>query len=159
MAMVRRLLLLGLLLLTGCSGDPGTGPVDVKWDRDACDRCRMVLSDRHHSAQIRGGPVGEKAKVYLFDDLGCAVIWLDDQPWRANPAIEIWVNDHRNGEWIDARKAWYVTGQTTPMAYGLGAQREPAPGAVDFAAARAAIDDVERRFNTHAGHGDPVREL
>ncbi len=151
--MSERLTLLGLLfLLVGCSGDPGTGPVDVKWDRDACERCRMVLSDRMHSAQIRGGPEEGKSRVYLFDDIGCAVIWLDEQPWKDNPAIEIWVNDHRDGEWIDAREAWYVKGNNTPMAYGLGAQDEPAEEALTFAQAREWIYEVEERFNTHSEH-------
>ena len=46
------LLLGGLPGLAGC-GDSGTGPVAVKWDRIACERCRMVLSARNYSAQIR----------------------------------------------------------------------------------------------------------
>ncbi len=48
-----------VLLLAACSGDPGTGPKDVRWDRDACERCRMVLSDRNFSAQIRYFPRGK----------------------------------------------------------------------------------------------------
>lgn len=140
------------LLLAACSGDPGTGPVDIKWDRDACERCRMVLSDRNHSAQIRGGPEGGKSRIYGFDDIGCAVIWLDQQPWKDSPAVEIWVNDHRDGEWIDARKAWYVDGKITPMAYGLGAQDEPAEGALTYEEARERIYEVEERYNTHEEH-------
>ena len=139
-------------IIAGCGGDPGTGPVDVKWDRAACDRCRMVLSDRHHSAQIRIKEPEGRSRIYLFDDFGCAVVWLEDKPWRDDPATEIWVNDWRNGAWIDARNAYYLTGQETPMQYGLGAQSEPAEGAVDFAAAKTRIIDVEERYNVHRGH-------
>ena len=137
-------ILLGLFL-TACSGDPGTGPIDVHWDRDACERCRMVLSDRHHAAQVRHTDGQGRSQAHLFDDLGCALIWLDDQPWKADPKVEIWVNDRDTGDWLDARSAGYVTGDATPMAYGLGAQ--PQPGGMDLTAARAHVHETERRYN------------
>lgn len=140
-------------MLAACSGDPGTGPVEVKWDRDVCTRCNMVLSDRQHAAQVRYAPTdGSRGRVNRFDDLGCAVLWLDQQPWRDQSGVEFWVTDHRDGSWIDARGAWYVTGRLTPMQYGLGAQAEPAPGAIDFAGASKHIYEVERRFNVHGGN-------
>ena len=156
---VCRLLLVGaMVVLTGCAGDPGTGPVEVKWDRDSCERCRMVLSDRMYAAQVRGGPAGEKGNVYKFDDIGCAVIWLKEQPWREDSGTEIWVTDHRAGRWIDARTATYVLGRTTPMDYGLGAQDDPAPGGLSFAQARAHILEMEAQHRSHRGHGPAIRE-
>ena len=141
--------------LAGCSGDPGTGPVEVKWDRDTCVRCNMVLSDPAHSAQVRYTPVdGSRSRVHLFDDIGCALLWLGQQPWRDERGVEVWVNDHRDGAWIDARTAHYVRGRITPMQYGLGAQRDPAAGALDFARAIEHIHGVERRFNIHGGNLD-----
>ncbi|MCW8853146.1 MAG: protein NosL, partial [Gammaproteobacteria bacterium] len=80
-----------VILLAGCS-ETSTGPVEVKWDRDVCERCRMMLSDRYHAAQIRGG---EKSKVYKFDDIGGAILWLQNKDWKDNETTEIWVNDHR----------------------------------------------------------------
>lgn len=141
-----------LMLAAGCSGDPGTGPVEVRWDRDICERCRMVLSARQHSAQIRVKQAEGRSRIYKFDDIGCAVLWLEQQPWRDNTPTEIWVNDHRNGEWIDARKAYYVTGQLTPMEYGLGAQADPVEGALDFEEARRHIHEVEAKYNVHGTH-------
>ena len=140
------LLAAGLLSLAGC-GDPGTGPGDVKWDRITCERCRMVLSARTYSAQIRAFKADGKSSLHFFDDIGCALIWLEDQPWREDPRTQIWVTDWRNGAWIDARAAHYLPGKETPMQYGLGAQSEPAAGAIDFAAARKHIHEVEARFN------------
>ncbi len=134
------------LLLSACSGDPGTGPAEVHWDRDSCDRCRMVLSDHYHAAQVRHTDAEGRSQVWRFDDLGCAVIWLEGQSWRDDPAVEIWVTDRNSGEWIDARKATYVEGDHTPMAYGLGALMRD--GKIDFAAARAHIHEVEARYNT-----------
>ena len=40
-------------LLGGCEKDPNSGPVDVKWDRQVCERCSMILSDTRYAAQIR----------------------------------------------------------------------------------------------------------
>ena len=145
-----RLGLLACVLLSACAEDPGTGAKDVKWDRDSCERCRMVLSDRVHSAQVRFRPAGKKrSQVLTFDDIGCAVLWLEDKPWKDDPTTEIWVTDYRNGHWIDARSAFYVTGRITPMEYGLGALPEPVEGALDFDRAKQHIFHVEERFNAH----------
>jgi len=150
---MKRFILMALLaLMAACSGEPETGPVEVRWDRDACERCRMMLSDRYHSAQVRGGPAERRAKVYKFDDIGCAVIWLEDKAWRDDARTEIWVNDHRSGEWIDARSAHYLADQVTPMEYGLGAQPEAAPNSMNFEQAQQHIFEIEARFNTHGAH-------
>jgi len=44
-----------IALLTGCYND-NTGPTEIKWDRHTCERCRMVISDKHFAVQVRGGP-------------------------------------------------------------------------------------------------------
>jgi copper chaperone NosL len=145
-----------MMLLGACSGDSGSGPVEVKWDRVACERCRMVLSDRRHSAQVRVSKPNGRSEVFFFDDIGCALIWLEGQPpeARKSPPTEIWVNDWRDGHWIDARTASYVPGQVTPMGYGLGAQAEPTKGGTGFARAKEHVFEVERRFNLHGAHPD-----
>ncbi len=149
----RDFLLLSLLPFTaelgGCSGEPETGPVEVKWDRDACERCRMVLSDRKHAAEVRHFTDGKRSKLYRFDDIGCAVIWLEDKPWRDDPKTEIWVAERNGAGWLNARKAFYVTGDSTPMEYGVGAQSVNSGGAMDFTALRGYILEREQRFNQH----------
>jgi nitrous oxide reductase accessory protein NosL len=125
------------LLLAGCFGDPPTGPVAIKWDRDACEVCRMLISDRHFAAQLRGGP-GHKA--YKFDDVGELVYWLDRQPWKDAPDVEIWVMDVDTGsKWLDGRKAQYVAGQRSPMDYGFGAVETPREGSLPFSAMAAKV--------------------
>ncbi|MBT3348256.1 MAG: hypothetical protein HOM84_05195 [Thiotrichales bacterium] len=110
------------LLLLGCGGDPATGPVEITWDRDNCSRCVMALSDRRHGAQIRGG---ERHQAYTFDDIGCAVLWLETQSWKSDPATEIWVNDFDStkgdNKWVEARSAKYIRITHTPMNYGFSA--------------------------------------
>ena len=139
------------LLLTACGEEKTTGPDKVRWDREICARCAMAVSDRNYSAQVRGGRADKKAKVYKFDDLGCAVIWLDKQNWKDDVRTEIWVNDHRDGKWINAKTAWYVKMNNTPMDYGLGAQTEKVDGAINYEDAIVHIYKVEERFNAHTG--------
>jgi copper chaperone NosL len=148
-----------LLGLAACSGDPGSGPLDVKWDRFSCERCRMVLSDRKHAAQVRVPQAEGRSRVLFFDDLGCALVWLEDKPFRDDPKTEVWVADWRSGAWIDARKAHYLSGQVTPMEYGLGAQADDAPGALWFAEARARVFELEQKYNVHGRHLDATSPL
>lgn len=143
------LLIFMLPMIGGCEGNPETGAKAVKWDREICERCRMVLSDRKHSAQVRFFPEGKGSRVLLFDDIGCAALWLREQPWQNDPRTEIWVTDHRTGEWIDARSASYVEGHLTPMEYGLGAQVDPIAGGLSYEQAVARILEVEAHFNAH----------
>lgn len=138
-------LVIATLLVSFSCSQQETGPVEVKWDRDGCDRCRMVLSDRYHAAQVRSGEEGKKNKVFKFDDLGCAIIWLQDKPWKDK--AEIWVNDYKTGEWLDARKANYITGQITPMEFGLGAKATATEDSMDFSRVESYILEREARFN------------
>lgn len=144
--------MLVLVTIPGCSDDPGTGPIQAKWDRETCERCRMMLGDRHHSVQVRHQRPNGRSRVRFFDDIGCALIWLEDKPFKEDAATEIWVNDWRSGDWIDARKATYLTGQVTPMEYGLGAQPEPVRNGLDLEQAKAHVWEIERRFNLQGAH-------
>jgi nitrous oxide reductase accessory protein NosL len=141
-----------VLILSACGDSNKTGPVDTKWDRDACERCQMMLSDRNFSAQVRVFPKNKRSKVYKFDDLGCAVLWLDQKEWKDDPQTEIWVNDYKTRKWIDARKAWYIKDEISPMGYGLGAQSDKTAGALDFTQAKVHIKDVEEKLNIHGGN-------
>ncbi|PIV81013.1 protein NosL [bacterium CG17_big_fil_post_rev_8_21_14_2_50_64_8] len=153
----QKLLETGLLALAlslgACSRGPETGPGKVRWDQDVCRRCIMAVSDRHYSAQVRGGPEGGRSRLFFFDDFGCAVLWLGDQPWQGNPGVEIWVTDFRTGTWLDARTALYERGRITPMDYGLGARPDAVPGAMDFDQAVQEVLAREERLHGHAGGG------
>ena len=117
----------------------------------------MTVTDRHSSAQVRGAPAGQRTRVYTFDDIGCAVIWLDGQPWKNDTRTEIWVTDHRTGQWLDARTATFIAGRRSAMGYDLGAQREASAGGMDFAGAREFIYEVEVQQHAHRGQHRPAR--
>src|SRR5690242_16879780 len=97
-------------LLAACGGaEAPDAPVDIHWDRDACARCGMIIGDRRFAAQLRGGP--QKA-AYKFDDIGCAVTWLNGQPWGGDGATRIWVADSAAAaapRWLEARSAHYMS--------------------------------------------------
>ncbi|MCB1886291.1 MAG: nitrous oxide reductase accessory protein NosL [Rhodocyclaceae bacterium] len=123
------------LTLAACSGrDAGHGPVEVVWDRDTCERCGMVLSDRFHAAQIRDAD----GKPHRFDDLGCALFW-SEQHGLSGKEAGFWITDFRSREWVDARAARYVAGRTTPMGYGYGGTLAAVDSHLTLADARAAI--------------------
>ncbi|HQY08966.1 MAG: hypothetical protein IPG57_07010 [Burkholderiales bacterium] len=140
----RRLLAAGFGLsplwaaLVGCSRDEGWPPgLDpIRWDRDICARCRMVISDRRFAAAMVGG--GPK-QVLKFDDIGCAVFWQRDKsassPWMLAPDTRLWVADLASRgtvpNWLDARQAQYVS-RASPMGYNFAATPRPDAGSVDF---------------------------
>jgi len=122
------LLLLPFILLA-CNEEK-TGPVDIHYDRDMCERCRMIISEPQFAAQVRGGP---NMKVWKFDDIGDAVTWLNDKAWAGDKETEIWVMNYVNKtEWLDARSAYFVPGYLSPMAYGFAAFEKERPMSVDF---------------------------
>lgn len=140
--------LVNLLALSACSEAPQTGPVDVRFDRDICERCRMVLSDPRFSAQVRY-VANNRSGVSKFDDIGCAVVWLQENKLQNDKQVEIWVTDYQTRDWIDARKATYVKVGTTPMEYGLAATADSTSTGMNFEQAIDFILEVEQRFNIH----------
>jgi len=116
------LLLWALLLAVGLGGcskkSYDNEAAKMHWDRDMCERCKMAVSERKFAVQA----IDPKThKVYKFDDIGCAVLWFDEEriPWKDQ--AKIWITDAKTGEWIDARTAKYTDDSITPMAYGFAA--------------------------------------
>ncbi len=135
--------------LLACSSEPKTGPEEVSWNRDTCERCRMMVSEPAFAAQVRYFAEDNKSKVATFDDIGCAVVWLQESPWSKDERTEIWVVDHRNEEWINARTATFIPDQVTPMNYGLAAQSDPVAGGLIFAGALEHVNKTEKQNQTH----------
>ncbi len=134
-------------LIAACSKATGwpDGMAEIKWDRDTCARCNMVISDRRFAAQIRGG---EQAHAFKFDDIGCLVFWLRDKaevhPWMATPATRMWVADttgkpNESAHWLDPRSAQFLAGRISPMGYNFAAVAAPQDGSIDFAALRVQL--------------------
>ncbi len=136
-------LLLAPLAACGEKGSWPEGMAEIKWDRDTCVRCNMVISDPRFAAQLRGG---DKNTAFKFDDIGCLVFWLRDKatqhPWMAEPATRLWVadsTDMRGATWLDAHRAHYLGGRLSPMGYNFAAVRDAASGALTFEAMREQV--------------------
>jgi hypothetical protein len=137
------LLFLSLTCLAlACSGAPETGPIDVVWDRDTCAHCYMTIGDRHAATQLRPHA---GADAMLFDDLGCALLSLEDGALEDGAlddfAGELWVRSPEGDRWIDGRTARYTPGASTPMDYGVIATGDAA--GMSLAEARARIQEFE----------------
>lgn len=109
-------ILIMALLLNACEKKDNKGVETIHWDRDVCTRCAMLVSDRHYATQTRNIKTNKNNK---FDDIGCAVSWLEknDKNWQEN--TNIWVKDAINMKWIDAKTALWSTKNISPMGYGL----------------------------------------
>ena len=123
------------LLLAGCS----EGPRAIAYGRDACDYCRMTISDRRYGAEL----VSTKGKVHEFDSIEClAAYYLQSR--GSSAARSLWVTDFdRPGTFVAATEARYlrVSGPGSPMGKGLTAF---APGADTAALRRTHGGDVLR---------------
>jgi len=110
------------MLMAGFSGcekkQISTELQEVHWDRDMCERCKMVTSDRQHTVQVINPQNG---KVYMFDDIGCTLLWFEDEKIVWKDQAKVWITDAKSGKWIDAKNAFYDAGNMTPMAYGYAA--------------------------------------
>lgn len=120
--MIPGIVSLGLLLLVACSGEPATGPEPVALDRDTCAHCAMLIGDERFAAQVR---TTHDHRIQKFDDLGCALHWVDENVTSGSPEPELWVGDHAGEGWLNGHEAAYVGGQQTPMDYGYAASSDP----------------------------------
>jgi hypothetical protein len=93
-------------------------PREIKLEQDTCARCKMALKDRLNSAQIIDPETGE---VHMFDDLGCAVAWLDDRKPAWQGKAVVYVNDATDGAWLRMDEAVLATPYPTPMKYDIAA--------------------------------------
>lgn len=122
-----------LLLLGACKDDQG--PVEIKYGRETCEMCGMIISDPHFATEVRGGPDN---KVKKFDDMGDAMNWLEKKGWGLDATKEIWVMNSLDGKsWLEARKVFFVRG-TSPMDYGFAAVPDHREGSLTFDEMRAA---------------------
>lgn len=120
----------------GACGSGGSGPEPVRWGQENCAYCGMIIDDPHFAGEIRGGP---GRRLWKFDDIGCAAMFLAQQPWAADPGVQFWAGDNQSGTWLDGRKAWYVGGAKTPMNYGFAAFATKRDGALTFTGFRQAV--------------------
>ncbi len=157
MSVVRTVFFTVLLLLSfnGCEKKQITTELqEVHWDRDMCARCKMVTSDRHHAVQVIDPQTG---KSYMFDDIGCALLWFEDEKIGWKDQAKVWITDTDTGKWIDARNAFYDAGNVTPMAYGFAAHAkkesiEEGKEVLSYTALLKQVREIEEKNNSRRAY-------
>lgn len=104
----------------GCNKTVDTFAKEPKWDRDVCARCGMQVSDPFHSAQIVDGKSGKR---YFFDDIGCCILWLQDNDFSWTKNAKIYFTDSLDSSWVKSDEAVFAQGFVTPMAFGVATFR------------------------------------
>lgn len=106
-------ILLAAMLWLGCSFPrPGDAP-KVKFGRQECARCRMIVSD----ARFAAGYVDDTGETVAYDDLGEMLGEITRKPeLRARS----WVSDYHGAGWLKLGDAYTVRipGFATPMGTG-----------------------------------------
>lgn len=103
------------VLLVGC-GDDGPSaddPPAIKFGRDNCDRCGMIISEERFASGI----VDAKGNAEVFDDAGEMVASIQESGLGDRKA---WVHGFPSLEWMDATAAWYVVTMEMPTPMGSG---------------------------------------
>jgi len=118
--MITRWLTAVLLLLAAC--DDLTRAAEPVWDRQPCKHCHMLISDRRYAAQL----VTQKNERLHFDDPGCLAAYMDE---HSSEVARSWV--HMDGDWVRTEDARFSRSDSSPMGYGLLADRG---GLIDFSA-------------------------
>lgn len=131
----------GLALLVWRAQTPPAGPVEPAWDRTACARCRMLVSDPAFAAQIHT-PAGA---VLHFDDPGCALLHAADRPADVHA---LWFHHLTGDRWLPGDAAAFRPVSPTPMGYGLGAV---APGGEGTLSPEEALARVRARDAARGG--------
>lgn len=104
------MLLMSAVMLTGCDA----GPEPMRYGKDECESCRMVISDQRFGCQI----VTRKGRVYKFDDLCCMHDFVKDGSLKEGDVKQRYVSDfNRPNAFLAAEKAHYLRGGIkSPMA-------------------------------------------
>lgn len=108
-------LLFGVILFASCGNN---GPEPINYNQDACDFCKMSISESRFAAEL----ISVKGRVYKFDDLQCLL-----QYNASNKEVAVknyYVADFlADKQLIDATSAFFIKSETlkSPMGGNIAA--------------------------------------
>lgn len=107
--------LFSAIALGGCRAGTPSGPPSIRYGKDLCTECRMIISEERFAA----GATDEAGAAVKFDSVGCLIHFLRDKPGKRR----VWVQRYDSGGWIDARNAFFVLSEKilASMGYGVAA--------------------------------------
>ena len=103
-----------LFSMTGCGVVDTKIPPKIRYGKDVCDECRMIISEEQFAAAF----VDRDGNATKFDGIGCLILYRA----KHSPQVErTWVHDYKTGEWVEFEKAFFVNTEKliTPMGFGL----------------------------------------
>jgi hypothetical protein len=100
--------------------------IKITPDKYVDTKCAMTIKSENHACEA----ISPDGETWFFDDIGCLVLWLKDREFKDDATLYTHAED--SGNWIDAREAWYVRDDHTPMHYGFGAREHKKEGMIDF---------------------------
>lgn len=113
-AFTSSLLIPAFFLLSSCLQKEAK-PQDPIWGKQACDNCRMVLSEKRFAVQR----LLPSRRILYYDDINCAL-----NHKHGNEEGSLFVRPYGDEVWVPAEEAKYVSGLMTPMNSGYGAVKE-----------------------------------
>ncbi|MEO7264872.1 MAG: nitrous oxide reductase accessory protein NosL [Ferruginibacter sp.] len=105
--------------ISGCS----TAPQPIRIGQDACDFCKMTISDNRFGAEI----VTKKTKVFKFDDEHCVIRFLNDKQVQESAIAGVYfINFYGPHEFIKAEEAIFLQSPAlkSPMNGNIAAFRD-----------------------------------
>lgn len=102
-------------LLFSCGN---TGPVPIQYNKDACEFCKMSISDSRFATEW----ITSKGRVYKYDDMACMLAHSKERP-DTQPGNYYTGGFLKGDELISAEKAFFVRHETikSPMGGGIAA--------------------------------------
>jgi copper chaperone NosL len=108
-------ILLVVLMAAGCSAKPRP----LVAGEDACDFCRMVVSDPRFGGQV----ITQEGRLRTFDSVECLAGFIAAMGADTASLRGVWVADYATSAMIPAAEAQFLRGGTlhSPMGEGLAA--------------------------------------
>lgn len=134
--------MLALLLLLNACGNQQAEPIKI--NRDACDYCKMTISNGHFGAELKT----TKGRAYKFDDISCMIGYVKEN--SGEKVAKYYVHDYPGtNDLIDAETAYYLSSPElkSPMGGNIAAfqSREAAASYKEkYQAAETTWDELKK---------------
>ena len=101
-------------LAAGCGSRVDlASPPDIRPGEDACDACKMIISEMRYAAAF----YDDDEYPRRFDDIGCLLDALRSGAPTAHP---VWLHAYQEGSWLRAGEAVLVQSDAIHTAMGNG---------------------------------------